>query len=158
MKRFGCSVSFEHNIGVELLLQEVLSPSCSSKRLWDISLPRLPFPPSRLIVLKCSGLRRNIKVSPHFSLSVSPLTPFKCAINQSFHVGDGSHAMRPPRRRRWAFSSGWSLICFACSGQSSYQGNIIRQWGRSCNEKHSDGPRCPEVSVMEGSCLNEVSQ
>lgn len=68
-----------------------------------------------------------------------------------------SRAMRRPSRQRWAFSSGWSLICFACSGQSSYQGNIIRQRGRSCNEKHSDGQRCPEVSVMEASCLNEVS-
>lgn len=84
----------------------------------------------------------QLKFLPHFSLSARP--------SQSRHqselsCGWWSHATRS---HRWALGSAWSLICFACSGQSSHQGNIIRQWGRSCNEKHSDGQKCPEVSVM----------
>lgn len=40
-----------------------------------------------------------------------------------------------PASQAGRLAQGWSLIYFACSGQSSYKGNIFRG-GQSGNEKH----------------------
>lgn len=86
-----------------------------------------------------SHISHHDKNNPHFSVSLSPLSLSKSVINHSIDEGDGAMPCVRPSRQHCPFSSGRSLICFACTGQSSYQGNIIRQSGRRSNEKHSDG-------------------
>lgn len=112
MKWFDSWVSFERNS----LAAGALSFYCISLLYLCI------FSHSWLIVVTC--LRGKKK--PSLRLSAQP---FQIRHQSEHSWGRWSHAMR----------SGWSLICFACSGQSSYQGNIIRQSGWSGNEKHSDG-------------------
>lgn len=114
MKWFDSWVSFERDS-----LASTVSPCCTSVSH--------VFHPHTLT--HCTDmLEEKIKQPSLLGFRLSA-QPFQIRHQSEHSWGRWSHAMRP----------GWSVICFARSGQSSYQGNIIRQSGWSGNEKHSDG-------------------